>query len=184
MHTLIFTPYLFAQEYSETKRYKAHTVQNHLNLRMGFSTATTNSRPTICIEGVVSKQGTVEACGTGYGFLHRELGIDFVHFRGKWRVYQQQFPHSQFTAHIGAGFAEIQLGEDQLGFVFTENSEGIETAGPELALSMQWHQNIGKNTDLIIDLNGGAAYFHHGPSLMVPQTQFFPFLELSAGLGW
>ena len=62
--------------------------------------------------------------------------------------------------------------------------EGIETAGPEMSTSLQFVHQLGPKTNLILDINGGAAYFHYGPNLIVPQSQLFPFFEFSAGFGW
>ena len=175
---------LFAQELSYVQKTQKEEVHNRINLRAGYSTATTNGRPTICLEGIVSQKGALETCGTGYGFVHQEPGIDFVHFRGKWSVYRKSFADAQLVAQIGAGFAEVQLAGDQLGFQFSGAGDGIETAGPEVSTSIQVLRGLGPKTDLIIDMNGGAAYFYYGPNLIVPQPQIFPFFEISAGFGW
>ncbi|MAA77778.1 MAG: hypothetical protein CL916_00845 [Deltaproteobacteria bacterium] len=175
---------LLAQELSQVQKNQKVDVRNHMNIRAGFSTATTNGRPTICLEGVIISTFAIETCGTGYGFIHQDSGIDFVHFRGKWSIFQRSFAGTQLMAQIGAGFAEIQLADDQLGFQFTGAGEGIETAGPEMSTSIQFVRELAPKTNLIIDMNGGAAYFRYGPNLMVPQSQFFPFFEISAGFGW
>ena len=151
---------------------------------MGASTATTNGQPTICIENTPTKSISFEACGTGYGFVHHVPGTDFVHFRGKWNVVQRGYQSSLFRGQLGFGFAEIQLGDDELGFQFTGSDNGIETAGPEVSASFQWMYALSTHTELIFDMNVGTAYFHHAPTLIIPQNQVFPFFELSLGLGW
>jgi len=35
-----------------------------------------------------------------------------------------------------------------------------------------------------MDMNIGTAFFAFGPDLILPQPQFFPFAELSVGVGW
>lgn len=184
MFFFVFLPSLFAQEYSQAQKNQKSDVRNRMNIRAGFSTATTNGRPTICLEGLVVRKLALETCGTGYGFVHQESGIDFVHFRGKWSVFQKSFGNAQLIGQFGVGFAEVQLADDQLGFQFTGAGEGIETAGPEMSTSLQFVRQLGPKTNLILDINGGAAYFHYGPNLIVPQSQLFPFFELSAGFGW
>ncbi len=184
MYQFLMVGVLYAQDNSKIQKTNNTVVNNHLNFRMGYSTATTNGRPTLCLEGKVSPKGAIEACGTGYGFVHRDLGTDFVHFRAKWGVFERHFSSSQLQGQMGAGFAEIQLGADELGFQFGGTGEGIETAGPEVSASVQFIQSFGKQTELVVDVNGGTAYFHHGPDLVVPQNRVYPFVEVSAGLGW
>lgn len=180
----LLVPSLLAQELSQAQKNQKSDVRNHMNIRAGYSTATTSGRPTICLEGGIFRKFAVEACGTGYGFIHQDPGIDFVHFRGKWSIFQRSFVGAQLMGQIGAGFAEVQLADDQLGFQFTGAGEGIETAGPEVSGSIQFVRELAPKTNVVIDMNGGAAYFHYGPNLMIPQPQLFPFFEVSAGFGW
>ena len=65
----LFVPNLFAQEYSQAQKNQKSDVRNRMNIRAGFSTATTNGRPTICLEGLVVQKLALETCGTGYGFI-------------------------------------------------------------------------------------------------------------------
>ena len=159
-------------------------LASHANFRMGFSSATSNGRPTICLEGVILSAFALETCGTGYGFVHREAGTDFVHFRGKWNAFTQPLSQSIIKAQLGVGFAEIQIAADEAGFQFGGTGNGVETAGPEASLSLQWMRRIETHTELVLDINVGSAYFHYGPDLLVPQPQIFPFFELSCGVGW
>ena len=126
----------------------------------------------------------MEACGTGYGFVHQDLGTDFVHFRGKQQFFDVQFSQASLATQLGFGFAEIQIGADKLGFQFSGSGDGIETAGPELSSSLQWMYQLGKGAEVLIDMNAGAAYFPHGPDLLEPQPKLFPFWEISTGVGW
>ena len=157
---------------------------NHVNLRMGFSSATTSGRPTICIEGPMPNRFTIEACGTGYGFVHRDEGVDLAHFRGKFPVLTQSFSRSMLSTQIGLGFSEVQISEDRLGFQFNGSGMGVETAGPELSSSIQWIHQLGEKSEMIIDTNVGTAYFQYGSEMLIPQPQWFPFWEFSAGIGW
>ena len=158
--------------------------QNHFNFRMGYSSGTTNGKPTLCLEGILNHSLSIESCGTGYGFVHHNPGIDLVHFRGKWAVLNKNYGSSQILGQFGVGFAEVQVADDALGFHFTGTGAGVETAGPELSSSAQWILNLGKHTEVVTDLNAGVAVLQHAPELIVPQPQIFPFCELSIGLGW
>ena len=159
-------------------------LRNHLNMRMGISTATSNGQPTICLEGSPLENIAIEACGTGYGFVHRALGTDFVHFRGKWSLLRRKEAHYHLVGQLGFGFAEIQIGADELGFQFTNAEGGVETAGPEISASMQWLHTLPSNTELVFDINIGSAFFYYGPELVIAQPPLFPFMEMSIGLGW
>ena len=184
---MLFSSFLaiaYATETSQTQEYTTHPPSNHVNFRMGASSATSNGRPTLCLEGTIRQHFAVESCGTGYGFLHQDPGIDFVHFRGKWDVITKEYSRTQIQGQVGAGFAEVQLAGDELGFQFTGAKNGIETAGPEVTTSVQVLRDLGLGSELIVDANIGAAFFRHGPELIVPQRQFFPFCEFSVGVGW
>ena len=159
-------------------------VRTHINMRMGVSSATTNGHPTLCLEVGLPQQFSIESCGTGYGFVHRDPGIDFVHFRGKYTLFSTHFAHSLVTGQVGAGFAEVQVADDQYGFRFGDTGSGNETAGPELSGSAQWIRQLGPNSEVVVDGTVGMAYFHHGPSLTLPQSQQFPFAECSVVSGW
>ena len=73
-------------------------------------------KPTLCLEGSFSSRWSVRACGTGYGFVHQDTGIDFVHVRGKWNLFNQAVGGSLVRGSVGAGFAEVQTAGDELGF--------------------------------------------------------------------
>ncbi len=160
------------------------STQTHINFRMGASSATSNGQPTLCLEGTASSRWSVETCGTGYGFLHQNAGIDFVHLRGKVELFNRTVGKVQIRNAVGAGMAEVQTAGDQLGFQFTSARNGVETAGPELSTSTQWLLPVGQHSELVVDANLGAAYFHHGSALILPQPRFFPFMEVSVGFGW
>ena len=125
MFALICT-LLYAEDSPVRLRQRVPT-RNTFNMRMGASSATTNGQPTICIENTPTQSISLEACGTGYGFIHHVAGTDFVHFRGKWNLVHHKHESSLFRGQLGFGFAEIQLGDDELGFQFTGSNNGIET---------------------------------------------------------
>ena len=180
----LLSGFLSAQEFAQKNEGLASDITHHVNLRMGYSSATSNGRPTICLEGFFLSAFAIETCGTGYGFVHQASGRDFVHFRGKWTVLSKEYPHAKIQGQLGAGFAEIQIADDALGFQFGGTGNGVETAGPEISASLQWLRQFGPQTELIVDANAGAAFFYYGPELVEPQERFFPFLEMSIGLGW
>ena len=162
------------------------SIEHHINFRMGASSATTNGQPTLCLEGGLPNRWSIETCGTGTGFVHQETGVDFMHMRGKYDLFERSIGDSNLSTSIGAGFAEIQVSNDELGFQFNGTKNGIETSGPEVSGSAQWLIPLSSNgkSELILDANAGAAYFEYGPELTLPQPKLFPFMEISAGFGW
>ena len=72
---------LYAEQQAQVDTRAELLLSNRINFRAGFSTATNNGQPTICVEGAVYAGLSFETCGTGYGFIHHEAGTDFVHFR-------------------------------------------------------------------------------------------------------
>ena len=159
-------------------------IGHRFNFRMGASSATTNGHPTLCLEGAFSNRWSVESCGTGYGFVHHDPGVDFVHVRGKLDVFNQAVGGSQVRGSVGAGFAEVQTAGDELGFQFSSAKNGVETSGPEVSGSATWLVPVGDRSELVLDANAGAAYFQYGPELSLPQPKLFPFIEISVGFGW
>lgn len=162
------------------------SIEHHINFRMGASSATTNGQPTLCLEGGLPNRWSLETCGTGTGFIHQQSGVDFMHMRGKYDLFERTIGDSSLSTSIGAGFAEIQVSNDELGFQFNGTRNGIETSGPEISGSAQWLIPLSPNgqSELILDANAGAAYFEYAPELTLPQPKFFPFMEISAGFGW
>ena len=184
MTTFLLTNLLTTATQFQNKRDDTPAIKNTVNIRMGFSSATSNGRPTLCLEGHTGKTLSLETCGTGYGFVHRDPGIDFLHVRGNLSVFSTSFSKSQLSGQIGIGFAEIQVSEDRMGFHFRDHGSGHETAGPEISGALNWTHKLSKGSELIVNSNTGLAYFHFAPDLSLPQPQIFPFVELSAGIGW
>ena len=183
MTTFFLTTLLSTTQFQD-KKDASSVIDNTVNFRMGFSSATTNGHPTICLEGRTGKTLSFETCGTGYGFVHRDPGIDFLHVRGNLSVFSTSFTKSELSGQIGVGFAEIQISEDQMGFHFGDAGSGNETSGPEISGALNWAHKLSKGSEFVLNSNTGLAYFHFAPDLALPQPQVFPFVELSAGIGW
>ena len=184
MYSIIFSNLLGASTMGHKSQ--PSSIEHHINFRMGASSATTNGQPTLCLEGGLSNRWSIETCGTGTGFVHQETGVDFMHMRGKYDLFERSIGDSSLSTSIGVGFAEIQVSNDELGFQFNGTKNGIETSGPEVSGSAQWLIPLSSNgqSELILDANAGTAYFKYGPELTLPQPKLFPFMEISAGFGW
>lgn len=161
-------------------------ARNYGNLRVGASTANGNGRPELCLELSPVAFLSVEGCGTGSGVLHRDPLPEVAHFRAKLRLLSRDVPSwGTFQPFVAAGFAEQQVGEDDLGFQFgdTDTRRG-STSGAELGLGLRWLRPVAAGFELVGDLNLGMAYLPHAPELSSPGDAWLPSASLSFGVGF
>lgn len=157
--------------------------RNYVNLRIGGSTQA--ARPELCLEVTPHALFAVEACGTGSGFLHHDPVPQISHFRGKLNVRGWQTSFGRLVASVNAGFAELQVGEDGEGFHFSGvGPSGVETAGPELGLSIKALMPVGAGLELVGELGMSASYFGYAPLLVRPQSRLQPAISLTFGFGF
>ncbi|MFY0572067.1 hypothetical protein ACN28E_50695 [Archangium lansingense] len=157
--------------------------RNYGNLRIGASTS--SSRPTLCLELSPIELLSVEACGNGSGFLHHEEEPELAHFRAHFMLASWKTPLGWLQPRLGAGFAELQLGADGSGFHFDGTGpSGLETAGPEVVASLRALLPVSAGFELVGELGFGAAYLHHAPRLLQPQSAFQPTASFTLGIGF
>lgn len=163
----------------------ARRASNRINMRLGTASTDHTGRPTVCLEITAVWRLSVEGCGTGSGFLHRESGAELAHFRAKARVYQRAVQRGLLRVQTGVGFAELQLDADEAGFEFgTPTGRRIEAAGPEAALSVQWLRPLSRGWEIVLGTSAGAAWIPHAADLAEPQAELQPFVSFEAGIGW
>lgn len=158
--------------------------RNYGNLRAGTSTGNQNGRAELCLELAPLDFLSVEGCGTGSGFLHRDPDPEVAHFRLKLRL--ASFPTSWgwLQLHAAGGFAELQIDEDEAGFDFGgTGARGVETAGPEAGASIRALVPAGR-FELILELTASAAWLVHAPELVRPERAFQPSVGFSVGAGF
>jgi hypothetical protein len=160
-------------------------VGNRVNLRIGGASTDHNGRPTVCLEIGLIAAATLEACGTGSGILHTADGGEMAHFRAEWRLLRVAAAAGTGQVQLGAGFAELEVGDDRPGFQFgSPGADRAAVAGPEAALSVGWLRDLGRGIDVIANLTVGAAWFAGADQLSVPRDHWQPFASLEVGLGW
>jgi len=153
------------------------------NLRIGPSTSLLH--PQICAEVAPLDLVSIEACGTGSGFLHNDPAAEIAHFRGKVRLGAAHIDNVQVEPWLAAGFAELQVGEDGPGFDFFGTGQtGVETAGPDVGASVRALLPIGLGVELLGELGVGLAYFAFAPALLDPQAAFQPSASATFGVGF
>lgn len=157
--------------------------RNFGNLRVGATSAA--SRPELCLEVSPIELLSLEACGTGAGFLHDDPEPELAHFRAKLLLGSFRTELGWLQPQIGAGFAELQIGKDALGFDFTGTSgTGESTAGPELGASLRLLTPVASGFDVVTTFDLSMAYLPHAPDLTLPRPALFPTVTLTLGLGF
>jgi hypothetical protein len=165
-------------------REQGSAPRNFANVRVGGQSSTP-AHPAICLEAAPIELVSVEACGTGSGFLFRDQAPDFAHFRANLKLMSWQTPIGFVQPRLAVGFAELQVGEDASGFDFTGTGPmGTETAGPEAGLSLRVLTPIVGGVELVTEVNASVAVFAHAPRLVQPQAVTQPTLGLSLGFGF
>jgi hypothetical protein len=156
---------------------------NHGNLRIGASSS--GRHPVVCLELSPLEFLSVEGCGTGSGFLHHAPEPEIAHFGAWLKLASWKTEIGWLQPRLGAGFAELQVGEDGGGFHFSGvGPTGVETAGPEAGASLRLLVPLVGGTELIGEMGVGAAWFQHAPRLVVPQSSFQPSARLTLGFGF
>jgi hypothetical protein len=157
-----------------------------VSLRVGVASSLPGSRPNLCGEIAPSTVLSFEACGNGGGFLHREGGGDFAHFRVNASPLQISIDDSlRLAPRVGVGFSELEVGQDDPGFVFGPPA-GIanSTSGPEVSSSIEARSESFLGFELIGALTVGVAYFRYAPRLSLPERPVQPFAAAELGVGW
>lgn len=171
---------------SKTKVEAPDFSRNFINMRVGASSANSNSHPEICLEISPVSFMSIESCGTGTGILHRDFYTPAVaHFRSKFRVLQWSFSDWDVTLFGGLGFAEFQVGEDAPGFIFDGvGANRVETAGAELSAHLRTLIPVFEGIDLLAEFSLAGAYVPYAPDLIHPLNVFQPAFTLTLGAGF
>ena len=160
-------------------------IVNRLNLRVGAASTDHNGHPTICLDVRVYMGFGIESCGTGQAVLHNDPGAEMAHFRATYSFLEGNLWKG--TGHVrgGLGFAEMQVGIDNPGFVFgSPDSDKGSVSGPEASLSAQLLLPMYKGVDFVMTGTAGLAYFAHAGELAQTKSDVQPFVSVEAGLGW
>jgi len=141
--------------------------------------------PYLCGEGNPLAWLSIEACGTGAGILHQSPGYDMAHFRARVRALHAQTDRADIDLLVGAGFAEVQVGQDRGGFRFGEQAPGsVEAAGAEASLSVKGRFYTTPGTYLVADVNAGAAVIPGASAVFGRGGPVVPFAAATVGLGF
>jgi hypothetical protein len=161
----------------------AEDPRNYGNLRVGVSTW--SRHPTLCLELSPHEMLSFDACGTGSGFLHHDSEPELVHFRTWVKLATWKTDLGWLQPRLGAGFAELQVGDDSGGFFFSGVGPARnETAGPELGASLRLLFPAFIGMELVGEVGVNATYFYYAPQLIQPQSSLQPGASFSVGFGF
>ena len=128
---------------------------------------------------------SVEACGTGAGFLHNEAAPDMAHFRVKSRIWEWAQAAWGLQILAGAGFAELQLGRDRPGFRFGDaGPDKTDTSGPEGSLHVRGIFDMEWGIEVLAEVAGAVAYLPAARSLIPSKHPVQPSVSFSLGFGF
>lgn len=160
-------------------------IFNRLNFRVGMASSDLNGHPTLCLDVNIAFGFGVETCGTGAQVLHNDPGQEMSHYRINYTVLEKNLWKGTLHARGGLGFSEMQVGQDDPGFVFGgTNRDRGSTSGPEAALSAQWLLPMYKGFDFVVTGTAGLAYFAHAEDLASTKSDVQGFASIEAGIGW
>jgi hypothetical protein len=164
----------------------APPAQNRINFRLGGASSDNTGRPTFCLDVRIVAGLGVESCGTGQALIHNEPGREMAHFRATWTLLSKHTDRGTGKLRAGAGFAELQVGVDQVGFQFgsPDAPERGSVSGPEAVVQGQWLVPLGRGVEAIASFTAGAAAFARADELVIPQRAVQPFVAVEIGLGW
>ena len=180
---LSFTSALAGAQPTSLFKEQGRAPRHYGNLRIGA--ASSSARPELCLELSPIELLSVVACGTGSGFLHKDPAPEIAHFRANVKLMSWETPVGFLQPRVGLGFAELQVGEDSPGFYFASTGPtGVETAGPEVNLSLRCLTPLVVGLELVSELNFNAALFVHAPQLVRAHSVLQPSFSVSVGLGF
>lgn len=174
-----------ADEVDDGAAHARAPIVNHVNLRVGRASSDLTGNPTVCLDVKIAFGFGAEACGTGAQLWHDDDGQEMSHYRVHYAVADRALWKGTLVARGGLGFAEMQVGKDNPGFVFggVDRDRG-SVSGPEAALSVQWLAPLVGGLDFVITGTAGVAYFAHADELATTKSDAQGFASIEAGIGW
>lgn len=163
---------------------EAKAPRNFVNLR-GGATSFNAEHPEICLEGGPLSFLSLEACGTGSGFLHRDPDPEIAHFRARYHFDGMDARIGWLQPNVALGFAELQVGEDAAGFQFTGTGPmQTETAGAEAGAGVRLLVPLQNGVEAIVDLSASLSWLPAAPQLVRSMSPWQPTASLTVGVGF
>jgi hypothetical protein len=128
-----------------------------------------------------------EACGSGSGFLYPASpdATDMAHFRVEGNIPVYRRGRAELVVQPGAGFAEVQRGQDAPGFRFgrARSADQHDGAGAEVSVGAKGRGWLSERVYVTSEISAGAAWIPSAPVVLgsAPAT---PFLGATIGAGF
>lgn len=171
-----------------TQAFRPAPIAGHpvLDFRVGGQTGTPLDHPVMCLEAYPLARFSIEACGNGAGFLHHDDVSDLAHFRIRGTMLEGLRKRTSAALVLGAGFAELSVGEDEGGFQFgpADSPAQRSGAGPEVSLSGKMRHWFDRRGYFVVDLNAGVALIASAPTVADQAGPTVGFVSATAGLGF
>jgi hypothetical protein len=159
--------------------------RDYVNFRVGGGANTFGERTEMCLEIAPLRGLSIEGCGNGSGFLHGENAPEIAHFRAKATILSERTSWGWLEPQLGAGFAELQIGEDAGGFQFLGTDETRQsTSGLEGTVALRALIPLSRQFEVIAVIGVSLAYLPYAPQLVTPLDAWQPSMSLSAGVGF
>lgn len=158
-----------------------------LEIRGGAQGVAGSGNAMICAELGLYKYAAFEACGSGAGFLYEgEYPTEMVHFRLEGTIPVWSRARVELLVQPGFGFAEIENGADEGGFLFgpARSPDQREGAGPEGAVGAKARIWPHERMFVTIEINGGTANIPSAPVVLGQDGFWVPFVTGTVGVGF
>ncbi len=154
-----------------------------VSLRAGTSVTSGAAAPELCLEIAPWSVFALEACGAGAAPVGTPSAPDVAHFRGKIHAGAVTTPLGRLAFGALVGFAELEVGPDDAGFVFGSARGGTETAGPEVGVGLSLAADTAA-VPVVMELQLNVAWYPFAGALVAPQAEVQPSVSLTVGTGF
>ncbi len=161
-------------------------TRTYVSLRGGtVLAAPLGGQVSICGRITPFRKVSIEGCGSGAQLFAKQSEIEMSHYHLGYTVYDLQFPTSQLDIIAFAGFSELALPEDGLGFTFgNPGDNAASVSGPSTAIAATWSKPLGRGVEWIANANLGVAALGYADKLADPQDTFQFFTTVDIGFGY
>ncbi len=157
-------------------------------LRGGLASSAAGARTMLCAEASPHRLLALEACGSGSGFLYAAApgAVDIVHFRAEASIPILTEGRTDLVLQAGAGFTEVQRGQDAPGFAFgpARSPDQVEGAGPSGSVALKARGWVRPGAYVSAEVDGGAAWIPAAPTVLGTAGPLRPFVTVSVGAGF
>jgi hypothetical protein len=154
----------------------------------GVSSANSDAPMIVCMGVNPWWRLSLFACGTGSNVWREGTGREMSQYLLNYRIARFSFAGFLLEPQVGAGFAELQLGDEPPGFAFGDpqkvQDDNVSTAGGAAAATLRMVKPLPYGFEALGRLTAGAGYFSEAETLYVPQRAFQPFFNFSLGVGY